>query len=474
MSTRAIAHFATVFALVGGCTKVTGEAGFGDVQKLTSDRGATRIHWHQGGAEDAEADAAVKRMLTGELTADQAVQIALLRNPRLQATYEDLSVAQADLVQAGLLSNPIFDGEFKFHESGGGLAFEGGVVQTFIELLQLPMRRRIAAGQFEAAKLRVAGAVLDLAHQTRQAFYSLQAQQQVLEMRRTVLSAAEASYIVSKRLREAGNITELDLATERAEYEQAKVDFAAAEAAALANRERLSALMGLWGQDVSWKIGDRLPELPKQEIPLEYAERQAVANSLDLAVFRGQATTARRQLGLVRPFALLGEVEAGVAAEHSEEEGWAIGPSVSLPIPVFDQGQARTASAQAELRRARQLHAATAIDVRAETRAAAIRLRAARERAEYLRNVVLPVRQKMVDEAQKQFNGMQIGVFQLLQARRQQIEAGSQYVEALRDYWLVRAGLQQLMSGRLTPGAAPARPAEAATAAKSSSNSGDH
>src|SRR5688572_14478469 len=151
--------------------------------------------------------------------------------------------------------------------------------------------------------------------------------------------------------------------------------------------------MGLWGQDVDWKIADRLPELPRQELALEDAERQAVANSLDLGVFRQRVITAGRQLGLVRPFALLGEVEAGVAAEHSEEEGWALGPSLSLPVPIFDQGQARTALAQAELRRARQLYTATAIDIRAETRAAAIRLRGARERAEYLRDVVLPVRQ---------------------------------------------------------------------------------
>lgn len=438
--------------VLAGCGTVPREAGFPDVQRTLAERGGVRIHWNRGGADDAAVAAEVRQMLADDLTADEAVQVALLNNRNLQATYEDLAVAQAELVQAGLLKNPIFDAEFKFHEGTGDLAFEGSIVQDFLDTLQIPLRKRIAAGQFEAVKLNVAGAVLDLALQTRTAFYTLQADQQTLEMRRTVLEAAEASYDVARRLREAGNITELDVAQQRGEYDMAKLEYATAEAGVLADRERLNVLMGLWGQDVRWKIADRMPDLPSQEPSVDGIESKAVANSLELGVFRQQIVTAGNQLGLVRPFGLLPEAEAGVAAEHEAEEGWALGPAVSVPIPLFDQGQARVATAQAGLRRARQLFAATAVEVRAEARAAAIRLRAARERADYIRRVVLPLRQRIVEQSQLQYNAMQIGVFPLLQARQQQVQAGTDYIRALRDYWLARAQLEQILSGRLPRG----------------------
>lgn len=440
---------AVALLMLWGCVPVPREAGFPDVQALVSERGVPRIHWNQNTAADQSVDDAVRQMLARELTADQAVQIALLNNPGLQAIYEDLSVAQADLVQAGLLKNPIFSGEFRIHEGTGDLAFEGSLVQNFVDLFLIPLRKRVAEAEFQATKLRVAGQVMDLAARVRADFYSLQARYQLLDIRHTVLEAMAASFEVARRLRQAGNITELDLAAQQAQYEQARVDFADAQAAALADRERMNALMGLWGKQIGWKIAARLPDPPTQELALEDAEKQAIARSLDLGVQREQILIAARQLGLAQPLALLNDAELGASAEHDRETGWAIGPAVALPVPLFDQGQARVYKAQGELRRARQLYRAGAIEIRAEARASAIRLRAARERVDYYRNVILPLKQKLLHESQLQYNAMQLGVFRLLDARQQQVEAGAQYVEALRKYWLARSELGQIMSGRL-------------------------
>src|SRR5690606_37239486 len=123
--------------------------------------------------EDRAAMEAVRELLQGELDADAAVQVALLNNPELQATYEELGVAQAELVQAGLLANPIFEAEVKFHD--GTAAFEGGAIADFLHIFQVPLRRRIAEDALEAAKLRVTGAVVDLAGEVREAFYTQQA-----------------------------------------------------------------------------------------------------------------------------------------------------------------------------------------------------------------------------------------------------------------------------------------------------------
>ena len=118
-----------------------------------------------------------------------------------------------------------------------------------------------------------------------------------------------------------------------------------------------------------------------------------------------------------------------------------MGPVLAVPIPLFDQGQARIGRAVAELRRAQQEYYALAVRIRATARAMQDRIAGAQDRALYYRDILLPLRERIVNEAQLHYNAMQIGSFQLLRDREQQIETGVAYVEALREYWLARADL---------------------------------
>jgi cobalt-zinc-cadmium efflux system outer membrane protein len=414
-----------------------------------AERTGQRVQWNRLSADDRAVDAAVREALGGELTADRAVQVAVLNNRNLQATYEDLGVAQAEVVQAGLLSNPIFDAEVKFAEGGEGTTLELGIVQEFLGLFFIPLRKRVAEDEFQSARLRVTGAVIDLAGQARTAFYAHQAAEQTLELRQTVLAATEASYQLASRLRAAGNITELDLTQERALHEQAKVDLAEAEAAAFDTRERLNVLMGLWGTNTGWTAAKRLPELPAESVALDDVERRAIENSLDLATAANDVRARARMLGIRRSLGLLPEAEAGVAAEREPGDEWAVGPAFSLPIPLLDQGQAATATARSEFERARQQYIATAVEVRSAARAARNRLLAAQARANYYRQVIVPLRREITAGTQLQYNAMQVGAFQLLQTKQEEIEAGVAYIDALRDYWTARTQLEQVTSGRL-------------------------
>ena len=449
----------------GGCASVPRDAGFGDVERTVADRTGKRVHWDRGSASDAAVAESVRAMLQGELTADAAVQVALLNNRGLQATYEGLMVAQADLVAAGLLRNPVFDAEIRFAE-GGGTGLEMAVVQDFIDLFYIPLRKRVAASAFEAAKARVAGEVIDLASEVRNAFHAYQAAQQTLEMRRQVVAATGASYDLARRLRAAGNNSELDLANEQALYEQSKLDLRAAEAEVVQGREALNRLMGLWGEaSASWTAAARLPDPPADEPAVEGLERRAVEQSLDLRAALRDVRSASASAGMAGPLGLLPEAEAGAAAEREPEGDWAAGPAFSLPIPLFNQGQPAAASARANLRAARRRYAALAVEVRSRARAARDALAAAREQADYYRAVVLPLRQQIVEQTQLQYNAMQIGPFQLLAAKQQQIDAGTAYIRALRSYWLARTDLEQILQGRLPSPAAAAEPASPSTPA---------
>jgi cobalt-zinc-cadmium efflux system outer membrane protein len=434
-----------------GCSNASRDSGFEDVRRLAADRTHMRIEWDRGSAEDRAADEAVGALLARDLDADSAVQVALLNNRDLQATFEDLSVAQSDLVAAGMLRNPVFDASVRFAEAGGGTGVELSVVQDFLDVLVIPLRRRAAGAAFEAAKLRVAGAVLGLAGETRRAFYSVQAARQRLEVRQTAALAADASYDYARRLHAAGNVNDLDLSNEQAAYEQSRLDLAAAEADAQQARERLNVLMGAWGRRTQWTVAQRLPDVPGPEdaVPQDGLERRAVERSLDLAAARQGVEVAAGRLGLARPLGVFEGAGVGAAAERETEGGWSAGPAFSLPIPLFNQGQPASSAAAAELRRARQRYAALAVEVRSRARAAWSRVDAARARAAYYQKVILPLRERIVDQTQRQFNAMQVSPFQLLNAKQQQVEAGGQYVDALLEYWTARADLDLILEGKL-------------------------
>ena len=460
MAKRSITALAIVALglLLAGCVSVPGRGGFDQVQQATVQRLGQKVQWNQGTADDEAVAEAVQSLLHRPLTADDAVQIALLNNRRLQAVYEELGVAQANLVQAGLLKNPRFSGSFQPSVSAGPVPMIGlELTQDFLDLFFVGLRKNVASAEFDAAKSRVTIAVLDQAGATRVAFLDLQAAEQLLEMRRSVADAAAASLEASQKLFDAGNITRLALANERAGSSQAKLDLAAAQAEAIKQRERLNRMMGLWGADATaWHVAGRLPDLPKDEIDIQGIERRAIAQSLDLAEAKARVEAAAGRAGITRWSAILSDLEVGVISNRENDGFWHVGPSVALQIPIFDQGQAKNAAAAAQLRRALQEYVAKAIELRSIARAARNRLVAARERAAYCRDVLLPVRHEVLRESQLQYNAMQIGVFQLLLAKREEIEAGSQYIESLRDYWLARANLELILAGRNPQGASDA------------------
>ena len=315
-------------------------------------------------------------------------------------------------------------------------------------MFYLPLRKRVAKAQFEAAKLQVTGEVLDFAAAVQAAFYRHQADEQTLELLQTISQALATASDAAERLHAAGNITDLDLARERATAEEAKLQLRAAETTARESREQLNTWMGLWGQETAWHIDKHLPDLPKEPLSLDGLEAQVLRESLDLASARQRLIVAGEVFGVNRATALLSEAAVGGGAERDDGE-WKVGPLLELPIPLFDQGQGRTGRAGAELRRAQQDYYALGVRIRATVRTVAERMQGSEDRARYTRDILLPLLERIVGETQLQYNAMQLGIFELLRVREQQIRAAMLYIETLRDYWLARTDLAQLLSGRL-------------------------
>jgi outer membrane protein, heavy metal efflux system len=432
-----------------GCASIPLNAGFDEVKATVHERSRTQIFWNNGTDLDGQATEKLSSLLKRKLIAEEAVQIALLNNRDLQAVYSELGVAQADLVQAGLLSNPIFDGSIMFPLSGGGQPrLELSAAMNFLNVFYIPLRKRVAAARFEEVKTRVAGSVLDFAARVRIVFHMHQANEQMLELRQAIVRALDASFEIARRLSAAGNITDLDLARERAQFEGSKLALRSAEVAVRQSREELNILMGLWGKQTQWQSDHRLADIPEEPSQTQEVEQLALENSLDLLNARQRLVLAGNQLGLNRSTVLMPELHAGARGER-EEGSWQLGPTFEFPIPVFDQGEARIGRAAAELRRTQQEYYALAVRIRSAARAVQNRFEGARDRALYYRDILLPLRERIVNEAQLQYNAMQLGPFQLLRAREEQIHTAVEYIEALRDYWLARGDVEQILSGRL-------------------------
>ncbi|WP_434300150.1 TolC family protein [Corallococcus exiguus] len=446
-----------VVLLLGGCASIQKERGHMEVAALVEERTGLKTRWNQGTPEDEQVQQHLDALLAGDLTSDRAVEVALLNNPALQATYEDLGVSQADMVQAGLLTNPSFDGSIGFPLSSDGITeTEFSIVQSFVDLFTLPLRKRVAKEQFQADTLRVAHEALATTAEVRQAFTEVQARQQLVALRREVFQAADAAADLSNRQRAAGNITVLALATEQASLEQARLELAQDELALVEAREHLTRLMGLYGARVQWTLARKLPEVPAAESSLERLETLAIEQRLDIDAARKQTSLLWNALELARSTRFFGRVEVGVHTHRDANGPRLLGPTLSLELPIFDQRQALIAKLEAQHRQGENRLTELAVNARSEVRAARAKLVTLRNMAERYQKVVLPLRTTIVEESQRQYNAMQIGLPGLLLARREQVEAWRAYLETVRDYWMARADLERLVGGRLPSTAAPA------------------
>lgn len=444
-----LAAFTAGLTLAGCAVPIKG--GFSDVEKITEDRLNQRIHWIQGMPEDAQVELVIDSLLVNELSVDAAVQIALLNNRTLQSQYEALGIAQADLVQAGLLKNPVFEAGVRISNSASSATnTELGLVQNFLDILVRPARKGLATAQFEEAKIRVGNAVLNLAYDTKSAYYMLQGAMHITTMLRTAVEATATAAEFARRQQAAGNLSDLEYAVQQTLYEQIRLDLVANEAMVLDNRERLTRLMGLWGPQTDWRISDRLPDLPSDEVPLDHLESLAVSRRLDLAAMRWEIEALARALSITVHWRYVPLIDVGVNTEKESDGERVTGPTVSIELPIFDQGQAKVAHAEALLRQARQRMTARAIEIRSEARVARNRLLVSRAIAVHYRTTLIPLREQIVAESQRFFNFMLIGAYQLLQAKRDEIEAYQDYIEAVRNYWVARSEVERVAAGPIT------------------------
>ncbi|WP_436018208.1 TolC family protein [Trinickia sp. LjRoot230] len=455
--------------LLAGCTTFSKDGGFGAVSSTATERlgkGAVIVK------TDADRDAVAKRtqeLLAKPLSMDDAVQVALLNNRGLQASYAELGLSEADLVQAGRLPNPGFT--FSRTRAGNGdLSIGRTFSANVLSILTLPFAAHIEGRRFEQTKLETADAMLKLAADARRAYVNAVAAEQAAKYANKVKDSADAGAELASRMRQAGNFSKLDYAREQAFYADSIAQAAKARQQAVSAREKLTRTMGVWGTGTQYILPERLPDLPKERPELKDLEQFAMRNRLDIQAAKLQTQGVASSLGLSKATRFINAVDAGYQNNYETDKGREHGYEISIEIPIFDFGSAKVARAQAIYMQSANRLAQTAIDARSEVRESYSAYVSSYGVAKHYRDEVVPIRKTISDELLLRYNGMLASVFELLADSREQVSAVNSYIDALKDYWLAETDLQQALGGRL-PRVDAAQAAPTPTSSDSSTKS---
>ena len=438
------ALLASSLVLLSGCATFSDDGGFGEVGKAVSERGAGDARWIRSPNEADSAATRVKELLTQPLTVQGAVQVALLNNRGLQARYAELGIAEADLVQASRWSGPTFS--FARLKRGDEVEREASVFFDVLGLLTIPWSTKAQEQRFAAARHRAAEETLRRALDTRKAWLQAVAARQTTKYMEDVHLAAEASAELARRMAAVGNWPRLTRDREQAFYADATAQLARARQAESAARERLTRLMGLWGEQAGYRLPERLPDLPGEARAGGEIEAEALRQRLDVQASLRETDGLARSLGLTKVTRYLDLLEVGLLRSREDDGPVQRGVEVEFRLPIFDFGGARAARAEHLYMQAVNRAADTAVRARSEARESYGAYRTAFDLARHYRDEVVPLRKRISEEVLLRYNGMLSSVFELLADSRDAVASVNAYLEAQRDFWMAEADLQMALT----------------------------
>ena len=434
--------------LLAGCAAFSPDGGMSVVADTAGREMAKDVAAIRTPEEAVAARKAVERLLRKPLTADAAVQVALLNNRGLQAAYNELGIAEARMVTASLPPNPAVS--ISRLAGGGGVELESKLVGDILALATLPARSETARKRFRQAQLRAAEETLRLAQETRRAWYQAVASRQLAGDMAKAGTAADIAAALSERLGKTGAINKLDQARQQAFYAETAAQLAAARRQAESDRETLIRAMGLWGRDLAFALPSALPALPQRPLTQPAIEREAIKRRIDVQIARLETEALAGTLGLTQATRFVDVFELAGLAKNTKSDGATErerGFEAELRVPLFDFGEARVRQAKESYMQAINRLAASAVKARSQARDAYRGYRTSYDIARHYRDEILPLRQVISEEMLLRYNAMQVDVFALLAETRQRIAANTAAIEAQRNFWLASTALSAAVIG---------------------------
>lgn len=394
-----------------------------------------------------DPDLAAAKILAAPLDRDAAVKLALLLHPRVRAAYEELGIARAELVQAGLVQNPIFTGAAKFYD--GGTELEYSISQSFLDLFMIPMRKRMAENRLAGARAKVGKNLVELVNAVRNALVDVEAAEAALGCRKDARETSRSAFDLVKKLHAAGNVTDLDLAVEEEKLARAEMDVMSAEAHLSEMREQTNSVIGLDSQSIHWTLAAGSVEMPKDDFDPAKVEDIAVEKSFDLSAMKAEMDAVAEEAGIEEWSTIFPEVALAAIGTRDPDGAFGPGPEIAIGLPIFDWGDAKRAKAAAMLRRGIAEYRAATIEIRSAARRLLGRYQAVKARSEFIRSVYAPIRERIVRQTVLNYNAMQIGAIEVLEARHAELDTKIAAIEHRRLVQKTKNELDELLTGAL-------------------------
>jgi len=442
--------------LLSACKSLSPDGGISTVAAVAGEGLNKNVVKISSAGDAALARTEISRLLHSPLSADAAVQIALLNNAGLQAAYNRLGVAEAVAVQASRPPLPSF--AYDWVKTSIELDIERQIVASILSLATWPARSKLAGVRFAQAELRAAEETLRLAAETRRAYIRAVAAKQILAALDVVKASAESSASLSESLTETGAVSKLDNARRQVFATELEAQVTGARQQASAAEERLTRLLGLWGTDLAELLPNQLPPLPGHARSLGAVEQQAMDRRVDLALARLETEALARSFGLTRSTRLINVLDASGISKTQKDKGEPSadggGYNIEFEVPLYDFGRAKVREAEQRYFEALNLLREKAINARSEAREAFGTYKATYAIASKFEREVLPLRDTISAETELQFNAMQVDAFALLEAARAKAQAKVASIEAKRNFWLASTdlGVAVLGGGGLSEG----------------------
>ena len=337
----------------------------------------------------------------------------------------------------------------------------------------MPARTRIASDQFAQAELRAAEETLRVAAETRRAYLRAVAAREIVAALGEAKANAEASAELAGHLKQTGAVNKLDQARREVFATETDAELVGARQQAVAAREKLTRLMGLWHSDLDAYLPSALPRLPGSTRSVRAIEQNALNARVDVQMARPRWRRWRSPMGSrarrTSSMCSMPQASPRLQKDKGEKRAEGGGYELVLEVPLFDFGKANVREAEQRYLEAANRLGQLGVNAASEAREAYGAYRATFAIARKYEGEVLPLHQTISAETELQYNAMQIDAFALLQAAREQVRAKVAGIEAKRNFWLASTDLSVAMLG----GGALASDPDTVIAATSSSTTAE-
>lgn len=439
--------YLSILLSLSGCANFSQDHGFSSVQKTVQQQIGQTPLWANTDAQKKANAEQVKTILSEPLSIDAAVQIALLNNAQLQANFYQLQIAESYVVETGRLPNPAFS--MLYAKNRGDYAIEQVLSLNLLKLLTLPKATAIEKKKFAEVQYQTAIQVVDLAIAVRKAYVNALAAKELEHYLSQVKDSAHATFTLAERMQHAGNWNKLELGREKSIFLEANIAFHQAKIQAQLSKETLTRLLGLQHPN-DLVLPERLTDLPATSAQLKKISDQDFANRLDLAQIRLKNEALAEQFGLTQATQWINVLELGPARviEGARNSPAKKGIDLRFELPIFDWGIARVKRAEATYQQALNEASFLANNAASEVRSDYQQYVTNYEIAKQYRDEIIPLKKMVLEESLLRYNGMLISPFELMLTARDQVRTVSDYISALRDFWIAENNLTASLVGR--------------------------